>query len=289
MPLKKVKIALVWGLPGSGKSTWAKKLIHEWSIVDMDHIMRRGEHERRNAKLLRGAELIHEVTFAALRQVSVFGRNKIIIDGLIINNAFAKELLASLSAMLEAHLPKIKIEYSIHWWALDRPTCIYNDNNRRKISSRMTIKNAPFEEPSEDLLKAFEIKECVRHTVKRKSEFEAWMHLLGFSSADQTVFSSNRWATGGEVHNCHGDIMRVRPEDSLGKDQFLEFNQVVMNVPEEYHQVIWDASVTTESFTDSDYYGGFQYYEYYEICLKKCYDKFLELGFVKKKENTLPI
>jgi predicted kinase len=161
---KQKKVTLLWGLPGSGKTTYAEECIpprtRQARSVDVDMISR---HHR-------GPGLVHQVATEVIGHLHYY--EHIIIDGgPITTNEEAREIMME----IQTHPANTyDIYFEIVWWTPDREACKHNDRGRRALSSRVTIDHALFEEPSPELAAEFGISEnrIVRKRVYRKPDWK---------------------------------------------------------------------------------------------------------------------
>jgi hypothetical protein len=274
------KVYILMGLPGCGKTRFA-------SIVDMDAIMRNGDYSPKvNVKRTSGDDLIDRVGKTVYNVINEKYVNAVVLDGLIITNQVAAKIMREIKKGYPLAI------FEIHWWEPNRAICMYNDNNRRPISSRMTIKNAPFEPPHKELLEEFKIpqKRVIHRVPKRKTEVMAWKHALAIREQDGSEvsdFQSDTWMTGGFYCDYNYKRTMIKPSPIINPWRFTAFVELMerCDVPENLFKQFWDASISIETGSDSDYYGGTQYYNFYKCDLEKFYLKLKELGFVKSKSE----
>lgn len=143
-------IHLMVGLPGSGKSSWAKNNIKK--IVNLD-----------NYNILTDSNKIErEIGYSLCFESS---ENDICIDTLITTNVGLNKLIEIIKKCLNCSINNIK--FIIHFWKENRELCLKNDVGRRYISSGVTIKYAPLEYPN---ISVTNVKyEIVEHEVYEKT------------------------------------------------------------------------------------------------------------------------
>lgn len=277
------KITLLWGLPGSGKTTEAMKIagivrpqamrLHQRSetacIIDMDRI---GKRSKGDAFFKKVAAEVGDVR----------NSKHIILDGLITTNEAADKLLSAVLKQIDE-----KIDVVIVWWKKDVGACLHNDKGRRKIDSAATIKNLPFEEPSKELLKKYSAKsEC--RWVSLKPEFDIWMDERGFDK-QSGYLESSRWSLGGTSCNYLGNTYQISPEQ---QPSFVEFDNLLLEICPELsflkYKKLYNETVTIEHGSERDYYGGSTSYAYYQCNLKKLYELLMEWGYLGDSNGMEP-
>ena len=144
------KLLVLCGLPGSGKTTFAKKLVCA-----------------KNAHYFDGDEVITEnknlqdllVKMKSVFEESIDNEQDLILDGLfLINEDYLR---------LTEFFSEYPLEF--HYWRENRQLCLENDQGRREKNATVTIKYAPFEKPLvEELKKINELVEVVEHQIIRK-------------------------------------------------------------------------------------------------------------------------
>ncbi len=261
------KLILLWGLPGSGKSTYAKEMAtcshNRVYILDVDKI----------SKSHKGLALIKEVT----KQIALLPKSNVtaVIDGLFTTNEQAKNLL---DAIKEVHKQKYEIE--IVFWREDREACLHNDRGRRQLTSEISIKHLPFEEPAKELLEEFNIK-LVRNTVKRKENWKVWVEENGLGK-DQ-LLTSTTWSLGGNWCDYNGgsESVSADPQPTAFKefDELLE--RICPTITFLQYKRLYNNTVEIESYRHSDYYGGSTTEANFVCDLEKLYQEMVIMGIIK--------
>lgn len=85
-----------------------------------------------------------------LKRMKEYEDEILLLDTLLLDNHGVINSIKVLKDNLEA-INDIEIE--VHYWNLDRESCLYNDTGRRKENSEITIKNAVLEELNIDSIK----------------------------------------------------------------------------------------------------------------------------------------
>ena len=68
---------------------------------------------------------------------------------------------------------KEPLTFQIICWRENREACLWNDRGRRKVNSKITIENAPFEIPSKEVLDKFKAK-LIMENVEKKPGWQVW-------------------------------------------------------------------------------------------------------------------
>ena len=111
--IKNIDIELLIGLPGSGKSTYAKSQKSKNTLVICI------DDERWHAKT------IQDAIRSGIKGINV-NTKKIILDGLFLNE---KEITDALTFIAE-YFDNVSV--TIHWWNENRDSCLKNDGGRRE-------------------------------------------------------------------------------------------------------------------------------------------------------------
>jgi hypothetical protein len=180
---RQVKIEILWGLPASGKTTYALKRAglnepeqrgfssyRPVNVVDLDDLRKKKDLSKSIAQQIRQRE-------NAASSYSNCADH--ILDGLITTNEDCRRLMEELTYHLDTSVaPAGKpydLQFWITYWAEDRPACIHNDQCRREVNSKLTILNSPFEVPDPEKLAPFvkpsRIERMVVMTEKRYPSF----------------------------------------------------------------------------------------------------------------------
>lgn len=284
---EKRRITLLWGLPASGKTTYAKELQEEaedknsWSpyhrrsksnihIVDID-LIGRGKKEKAPDEIRK--KIVSEIKHHEYNQVIHY-----ILDGLITTNDKAVELFKYLQEHLKFDMADDHYELAVVWWTKDVKTCIHNDQGRRHLDSKNTIEHLPFEEPDRKRLYPFIENRIERQEVFRKPDSKVWVEVNGLPS--NMKMESSSWSLGGTSCGYDGgtSIHHADPQPT----NFVEFDDLLEktcpNITFLQYKKLYNHSVSIIEYGDSDYYGGYTKYAKYECDLTKLYDLLKEMG-----------
>lgn len=296
--IKELKtVTLLWGLPGSGKTTFAEEMVHKnqgylsraqkIKVIDADAIFRHAKSDQElnwkpdgldekdsQKRAVRFKRLVTEVYDALSRTDSV------VIDGLFTTNKAAKEVFDA----LKQKTSKYKVSFEIFWWAEDKEACLWNDKKRgREFDSSRTITTMPFETPSNELLNEFEITTCVKKIVVRKSraKFLAQQHDLG----DTSTLESEAWGLGGTSGSCYdNDLQSVSAsEQPTTFDKFDDLlEKLCPQVTFLQYKKLYAKTVTIKKHTSHDYYGGSIEYAKFECDLIEFFEMLEDMNLLAR-------
>ncbi len=281
MSKKEKTVTLLYGLPGSGKSTYAKTVADDKAYmpkaasIDMDSIAKyiRKEYSSSNIPLKIANHLAQDAV------MKLHHREHIIIDGLVTSNDSARRIFEAIKKEGEK---EFKINFEIVWWTPDREACAHNDQGRRRgTDSLNTIANLPFEEPSPQLIQEFNVW-VQRKEVVKKPQHKVWA--VNNNLGDVDFLESDTWSLGGTWRSGDGTTGTSSPGDL--PTSFTEFDKLLEEVCPlitflQYKKV-YAATVTVKQTSQSDYYGSETNYANYVCDLKKLYSMLIESGLVKE-------
>lgn len=259
------KITILWGLPGSGKTTYTKQFEHgqKARVINVDSFNQ-----------LTPAKKIKEI----VEQVDYSGYKHIVIDSLLTLNSQALTLMKAITddkGDLETR------SFEIVWWKEDREACKWNDRGRRLKTATITIDNSPFEKPDLEQFKGYKVS-LVSMKVVRKPDWLVWSHENGFGSDKD--YDSSSWSLGGTSGSCYGGgLSRVRaevqPVSFEGFDSLLE--KVCPDITLLKYKKLYAETVRIKTYGDSDCYGGSVEYAQYSCDLEKLYGKLVEMELIQ--------
>lgn len=242
-----MKIHILYGLPGSGKSTWAKNRENEgWYHIDADREF--------------NAEKIAE----KIRRIKHQNYEHVILDTLVINTQQLKKLVKS----IKVKNPKDSIV--VEFWKKNIAACLLNDGQRPcDRSGAATIKHlgAQYVKPNKKTLEKLNV-ELNEHEVVSNKQLLAWKKkyeeyvYYGNNDNPQYLYS-NSWVTGGREWNYTGDewdaSVQEQPTEFKALDELLENECPQISFLE--YKKIWRETVDVENYTDRDYY--------HDLCLSR--------------------
>lgn len=271
------KVIFMYGLPASGKSTHANELVKRYNkrcrlavLVSLDSYLAI-KSEMNVIESLKNS--IDNFTFD--KQERVF-----IIDGLFTTN---QELIDAINIVSERVPEKREYSFEVCYWIEDREACLWNDDGRRRLNSRNTIKNHKYEVPNFELLKketgfnvSFQRKRVVRKPEVKKLADD--FNVCYFDSISGTL-KSDYWCEGGTSVDCYDEVTILYAQEPV---IFTDFDKIVKGYfPEisyDEYQRIRNACVVKTIGENRDYYGGVELIACYECDLKKL------LEMIKEKQ-----
>lgn len=137
------KIIILQGLPGSGKSTWAK----EWVKEDPENRVRFNRDDIRNMLgvywVPSREDLINSIYLSFLNEAMIKGYD-IVIDNMNLNKNALKEIEDEVADFNEwIRLSSTNIQYEVHYknfFSVPLETCIERDSKRENPVGEATIK-----------------------------------------------------------------------------------------------------------------------------------------------------
>lgn len=265
------KIILTVGLPASGKTTFCKEYVkvNDSQYEEYDNPINHIEFDKYR-KTSYGKNLNFENVL--LKRMKEYRDEILLLDTLLLNNHGVIDSINILKDNLE-NIDNIEVE--IHYWNLDRETCLYNDKGRRDKDSEITIKNAKLEEIDiESIKKATSLEKIYlfTHDVKRKSELQLALDLLEnkiieevydkYDEEDKRYLYSEKWLVRGTERyyvgsNWESEYRQLESEEAI--IEFEEFDNLLKQLcPSltfiEYKELM-KVAVDIEEFDKDDYYS----------------------------------
>lgn len=283
------EIHILVGLPGSGKSSYAKSICEgkkDRIVFDFDfHIFKKikNMYTRDDIRNVLQSTVDHYLFINSIP--------RLYIDGLFLTNDIVEDIIHETLNLYDKRLPyKIKVgesnivKFIIDQWNEDRAACLSNDNfryldNKRKTSAAITIKNATYEDIDVDslnnsmgiTLNEFQnIKDKKVSVVVEKVDHKVILYnvkdkLLYDYGALDGILKSDNWSNGGTWVNYTGD------SGTIGADKqpdFKELDEILIklcpNLPFLRYKYIMANFVEIKENESTDYYGGCENLAHYE-------------------------
>ena len=258
------KIILTVGLPGSGKTTFCEKYVEANKDKEVNHI----EFDKYR-KTSYGKNIGFESVL--LKRMKEYEDEVLLLDTLLLDNNGVIKSIEYLKDNLEV-INDIDIE--IHYWNLDRESCLYNDKGRRNENSEITIKNAKLEEMDiESIKKATSLEKIylITHDVVRKSELQFALDMILDKSIEEIYdededknkkyLYSKEWLVSGTRRYYTNNYADIAYRDLDGEEAIFEFEQLDEMLEQlcpsltfiDYKE-LKKTAVDIEEFDKSDYY-----------------------------------
>lgn len=286
-------IHILMGLPGSGKTYFAKNWIklsdseNSYTIIDLDnHII-----DNPNLESVISCEITEK-----LKYVSWYQNFNCCIDGLILTKDNLKCVIQSCYDNIKSKRNHKFINIIVHIWDDDRQKCVKNDNVRIKMgvrekSSRITIQNSPFDRLSkEDIIDIVNIIDknihvkVKHHTIYKMSDYDGFIDKWcpsHITNNEPEFLYSEYWCGGGTWGNCWGDSGTVSsdptPEFKYFDDMLTE---ICPSISFMQYKKLYNECVSIHSEHESDYYGGSTINYCYKLDLKQMYNMLNEMGLI---------
>ena len=303
--MKNLDIHILMGLPGSGKSYWARENLYDKGLyanysINVDLMC---SFKNTSDGLSINIENIIRDFFAINKSnISIkcgcsSGVNtkacQIIFDNLTLTNSDLQKvvgLFIKYGGNITYEGEVVPLNFIIHQWDENREACLANDPLRlyvdggltRTKKAENTIRYAPYEIANIDYLKK-EYPNCtfeyVEHTVKAYSRME-----MLIDDYNGTI-KSEKWCIGGDRCDCWGGHWVKDDEDE--PEPFTEFDNIINfycpNISHQNYTKLWNACVEEEIISEPDYYGGCMRYKYYYCNLESLFKMMEEMNIIENR------
>lgn len=260
-------VKLLWGLPGSGKSTYANEKYPNPKRSNRNIF--RLDNKKLSDKSI-AQECFHRFQYT----------DEVILDGLITTNEIADSIFSAIEKIRKDTFYASDIKYEIVFWKKDIESCLYNDNRRRSKDSKITIENLPFENPGSILIEEFNVEVTEKEVVKKPAYFK-WADEFTLDRQDGILLKSYSWCVGGTIRNCYGGCSNITADEEKDFDEFDSMlTKICPNITFLQYKKLYNEVVSTDESYESDYYGGCVTYRYHVCNLEKVYNKLKEMGMI---------
>ena len=275
--MKSINLRFLMGLPGSGKTMFAKKLSEQSynkRIIDLDYIFKYSKSQEDKEKKI----------ISAFKQELRFYCAEIILDGLILTKEEVKYFYDL--ACKVACVTRVIIDF----WNPDKEQCIINDSNRgRNQSAKETILKTNFDVLTEqDFVKLFNRKVSISyflHEVYRVPDYEKFFASQGISMNGKYMESSD-WSLGGTSWGWDGSSRTIDPEPQ--PINFEEFDDLLFeicpNISFLFYKKLYNKTVDIYDYRDNDYYSE-TVNARYRCDLEKLYELLKKYNLIKENKN----
>mgnify|MGYP004626444277 CR=1 FL=1 len=255
---KEQNVYILSGLPGSGKSYFAKKM--------------QQENEKNKVFIFSEDEKTRWYTYHN-KEWSI---DTIIMDGLHLTNDSIISTIKDVKKNLR--LPQYW-KFSIIRWNEDRKTCLNNDKNRRDLSSEKTIKNAIFEKLNLDKIKkATTLDEInlIKKKVELKPDYLEKIENKKKYNIQGNYLISEEWTISGTTrsydenwNSVYSPIYSDTTPDFTELDDYL--TEICPNISFLTYKKIKKECVDVVEYTNNDYYSTTED-AYYRCNLEKMFE-----------------
>lgn len=311
------ELNILMGLPGSGKSYYAKNNFHESSkyahypdfIVDLDKHM----HDDIEMTVKEACDDSDLKVYC--NELHPYGNVpvKVCVDGLITTKDNLYNVVKNLIEYISKYHDSkwrgpFDVHLIVHQWKEDREGSLHNDALRvkcgeRTLSSKISIENCPYETiGKEDLEQLALLYSCITNTNIVKHKFH-WCNyydivLRPLVGIDRNEYYGGRchnentpgktkymysedWSGGGTWSNYKGDegsIEADSPKEFVKLDKLLE--KIAPNITYLQYKKIEKKCISIEETREYDYYGGCETNLRWKCDLEALYDLLKEMKLI---------
>lgn len=269
-------LRLTVGLPGCGKSSWAKEFVKNKDFRGWRRESYSALHLELDAYRNDKGEVVESFYHHLNGNKDV---NEIIVDSFMTTN---DQIISFINERLPSDIEKVIVDY----WVPDVESCLWNDRFRRDVPSTGSIKNAIVEKPDLERINAEANPEgkltisVEEHVTKLKEDWKLFYDEIGKKHAYLTndeYIDSDSWQTGGNWRDCWGRNVEVDADDEPSTFENLDkiLEDVCPDIPYLKVRKLWEELVYTETYGESDFYGGCIDYAFHRISIRDLFD-FLE-------------
>jgi len=290
--METVLVEILIGLPGSGKTYYAKEQGVHPDVCFADRSKEKAMYICTDKEYCASRpimDIIHGHEFGRWIMCHNCNWNHWIIDGLFLTNDVQHKVVEALNCEIAKYADDIKLKIRFIYFKEDREACLHNDQarNRNKLAN-ITIEHAEYEKPNIEVLQKdfpkFEF-ELIEKEVHKMNIFES-KFLAKASWYNDQELRSDTWCLGGTWGNCWGDGGKVSADEQ--PTDFTEFDDLLMeicpNITLLQYKKLYNSLVSIETKEEYDYYGGSTENAYYKCNLKDLYNMMVEMGLINENE-----
>lgn len=292
-------VNIMWGLPGSGKSHYVKEAIKNFysipgkrmhMVFALDYRTSTNAGYEFTSHGILGEHWVNHVERVKMLESHVRYSEKFLDDSknpeyhvyVDVPCCTYKEL-KSVIEMLFNYFMKAE-QVKVVYWEPDREICLYNDGGRREFTSRVSIKNMPFETPTAsgvqqafmDMLNTSPNVTIQKMYVQRKAEWKHTFNSEIASKGEPILFNgkltSTGYSLGGTCRDIMGEVSHIIEAEPMGTfdelDNLLE--RVCPTMTFLQYKKMFKELVSIEDRDAGDYYSDCRE-AYYEIDLSELY------------------
>lgn len=272
-----MKIKITVGLPASGKTTWAD----EQALLNPYDIVFYCDEYKGNPKKM------EEAIRGCINHMGDCKHNAIIFDGLFLTTSEVDKLLGIIYDQLKKMYFELAHDIEVHQWNEDKSSCLWNDKFRRDVDSDVTIKHRSIEDISLEVLSEkyseFNFKK-VKHKVMKKEGWKIFADKYGITTKGGDVKFGN-WCLGGTWRDCWGGSGTVSSESPNEPEFFDELLlEICPDISHLKYKKLQRGCLTTDVYSEGDYYGGCVNYSRYMLNIPKLYELLLEMELISEED-----
>lgn len=243
---RKVKVEILMGLPGSGKTYYAES--EKQDFLNSDPF----SEEEFEVIHFDAPKYTQPVWFKAWR-------TRLILDGLFLTT---NDVIEVIKECKEKAPKAFTLDITVVWWNENREACLHNDKGRRELGSETTIKNAYYEYPDIEKIKketgidaVVIVKEIVKKPAILSTLSENTRRALkgGYLKSESWIISGESKSYDGEWNPLWSSI------DSDGVPEFEELYEFLEEVCPKLtfldSRRIFKDFVKVRVYEDNDYYS----------------------------------
>jgi hypothetical protein len=263
---------ILMGLPGAGKTFWAKKYAYNMnnSCVDDNRTYVISYDDNYKNMLDYSNDIVY------YRK----GYGHIIADFLCLSTDNILKFINSLENKFN--------EIIIHFWEPDVKKCLINDDERnRELKADITIKNTTLIKPDLNEIKNALNKstniELIIHTTECKKIYVEFFEKneIDFDKTSE-IIKSEPWCLGGTRRDCYGSTSYINEEDEpIFKDLEETIDKLCGDISHSMFRKIYNQVVLSDEYEEGDYYGGRITYRYNYFYIESLYDILKEENLIK--------
>lgn len=275
------KTIITYGLPGSGKTYYGEQLQQNgcMTVINMDDHMEDGNYKSLKKVLKETLKKRHYIL------------NDIYIDALITTRDNLIKTIDELHKFFLNENPEYRKygkSFKIVYWDENREACRKNAERRndgRNVS--VTIDNLPYETFKESSIEnrihseidleikvTFEKRKVYMENSVWHKHFQKLIDTTPIWKKEGVAIFSESWSLGGSWGDCWGNSGTISPEEQPETCEMFDnlLLEVCPAISFLQYKILQKECVSIDKYSESDYYGGTEYYARYKFDVKKCYD-----------------
>lgn len=236
------KILILMGLPGSGKTSFAKKYAEENDRTRHIHMEEEKEYGDNIDSVIK--------TYIGSRYTDVY-----IIDEDVLTNSEVIEIINKIKEETRS-----EFDYEIHYWKENKEFSLHNIKGVDNDEKMSIIENSSLENLNVELIKEkceIDAIKVINHEIEEKPEWKIVCDKLDIEVDTSGDVYSKEWLLCGEWWNCNGLSGYEEPEK---EPDFEDFNKLVEelypDIPFRKYKRLFDECVRVTDNDYRDYYSA---------------------------------